>query len=250
MEKDYSDTCVLVTGASVGIGRETAKRFAARGARVAIVARRAELLDSLANEIVDDGGSSPLTITADLAAPESAPAVREAIDAEFARLDVLVNNAGGADRPGVALTDEVWTERFDINFHAKRRLTAALEPLLFDSPRGRVINLAGILEPQVVSASQAAVAACILWSKAYSRSVAARGMTVNCVAPGRVESEQIAKLFPDADSRAQFIEKDIPAGAFGAPEDVAELIVFLASEGAGYITGQVIAVDGGMSRSV
>ncbi len=238
----------MVTGASAGIGREVALTLAREGARLAVVARSADALEGLADEIAAGGAERPVVIAADLADRSAPAAVREAVVAGLGGADVLVNNAGAADPPGVALDEDAWRRLFELNFHAKRMLAEELRPHLAAGGQGRVVNLVGILEPFGVSAAQAAVAACILWAKGFSRVVAAEGITVNCVAPGRIESEQVTRHFPTPESRRAFAEQFIPAGRFGTPAEAAALVTWLCSAPASYVTGEAITVDGGMHR--
>jgi 3-oxoacyl-[acyl-carrier protein] reductase len=243
------DGCrAVVTGASAGIGRASALALAAEGVHVAIVARSAGDLELLAEEIAGAGMAQPLLVCADLT-DRSAPAfIRDQVERELGGVDILVNNAGQADPPGAALDEDAWRRIFELNFHAKRRLASELSPLLVNSGRGRVINMVGILEPFGVSAAQAAVAACITWSKGISRTVAADGITVNCLAPGRIDSDQMRRHFPTPESRQAFADQYIPMKRFGSPEEAAALVVWLASTAASYVTGETITVDGGMHR--
>lgn len=240
----------VVTGASAGIGRATALALSAEGADVVLVARRGDTLRGLADEIEHRDGRRPLVMEADLVDAASPARVVDGVERTHGRLDVIVNAAGAAEQPGASLTEELWQRQFDLNFHAKRRLVEASLPLLVASGRGRVVNFVGLLEPTVVSAAQAAVAACTLWSKALSRVVAADGITVNCIAPGRVDSEQVRRALPDGDAKDDFIRRRIPAGRFGTPEEAAALVTFLASGPAGYITGDTFSVDGGMHWAI
>lgn len=250
MDLHLTDRVAVVTGGSAGIGRATASLLAKEGAHVVIVARRADELAAAADQIEGSSGRRPLVVAADLVEAESAARVIDEVRARHGRLDVLVNAAGAAEQPGTVLTETVWQRQFELNFHAKRRLTEAALPLLEDSGRGRVVNFVGLLEPTVVSAAQAAVAACILWSKALARIVAPHGTTVNCIAPGRVDSEQVRRSLPDGEAKQAFIRQRIPAGRFGSPDEAAALVAFLASEQAAYITGDTISVDGGMHWSI
>ncbi|HEY0696718.1 MAG TPA: SDR family NAD(P)-dependent oxidoreductase, partial [Micromonospora sp.] len=207
----------VVTGAGAGIGRAVAEDLARHGARLLLVARRTGPLEETAERIVAGGGVRPAVLSSDLAAPDAARQIADTARSVLGGVGILVNNAGQADPPGVALDEAGWHRSFELNFHAKRRLAQELRPALEASGRGRVVNLVGLLEPTVVSAAQAAIAACRLWSKAFSREVAATGTTVNCVAPGRIDSEQLRRHFPTRDSRAEYAAAYIPARRFGAP---------------------------------
>lgn len=248
MDLDLNGRHAVVTGASAGIGREIAWALAREGVSVAIVARDGSRLDALAREMAEDGLPRPYAIAVDLSTREAPSAVRALVESEFGRVDILVNNAGQADPPAESLDEDAWRSSFELNFHAKRVLAEELRPLLAAGGRGRVVNLVGILEPFGVSAAQAAVAACILWSKGFSRAVAHEGITANCIAPGRIDSEQLRRHFPTAESQRVFADQYIPAGRFGTPAEVAALAVFLCSGAASYVTGETISVDGGMHR--
>jgi 3-oxoacyl-[acyl-carrier protein] reductase len=238
-----------VTGASRGIGRGIAEVMALEGCRVAIVARRARLLEELAAEIAAGGGPQPLIIVEDLTRPGALKAIRERVLAAFGRLDILVNNAGGSRPVQWDATEDEWLEGMRLNFELVRRLTNQFIPAMRAQRFGRIINITGANEPPGVNIASVAKAALHNWAKGLSRELAQDGITINCLPPGRINSEQIlGRLHPTPENRRAFIEANIPIGHFGEPEDMAYLVAFLASPLARYITGEVIHVDGGMHR--
>jgi 3-oxoacyl-[acyl-carrier protein] reductase len=251
MDLELSGRVAVVTGCSVGIGRATAKVLAAEGAQTVVVARRAPLLATLAQEIEAAGGRRPLALTMDLydrAAPER---LRDAVLGAFGRADILVNNAGGSRPMPWNSGDDAWDESFAINFTAVRKTTQAFLPGMIERTWGRVICVTGTAEPRQVNAAVAAKAGVHAWAKGLSREMGGHGITVNCIGPGRVHSEQIdEKLHPTPESQATFARDHIPLGHFGDAIDVAWLIAFLCSARARYITGERIHVDGGMHHAV
>ena len=241
-------TC-LVTGASRGIGRGAAKVLAAEGCRVAIVARRSQLLDELAAEIETSGAVRPVVIGEDLTAAGAPERVRDRVLEAFGGLDILVNNAGGSRPVKWNASEHEWHEGMTLNFELVRRLTNQFIPTMREQGWGRIINITGANEPPGINIASVAKAALHNWAKGLSRELARDGITVNCLPPGRINSEQILeRLHPTEQNREAFIAANIPIGFFGEPEDMAYLIAFLASPLARYITGEVIHVDGGMHR--
>ncbi len=249
MDLQLSGRTCLITGASVGIGRGVARVLAAEGVRLAITARRAPLLRELAGEIAASGAVPPLVVVTDITAEAAAATIRDTVLGAFGGLDILVNNAGASRPMTPDAADAEWDEAFALNFTAARRLTQAFLPSMRERKWGRIINITGSSEPLSTNGAMAAKAALQLWGKGLSRDVAADGVTVNAIPPGRIISEQIVeRLYPGEETRRRFAEENIPVGYFGEPRDIAHLVAFLASPLARYITGEVIRVDGGLQR--
>jgi len=250
MELELKGRVAVVTGTSVGIGREIARVLATEGVQTVVTARRANLLATLQDEIERAGSPRPLAVPLDLYEAGAAARLRDAALAAYGHVDILINNAGGSRTVPWDSPDSVWDESFSINFTAVRRLTQALLPGMIERRWGRVLCVTGSAEPSTVNAAVAAKAGVHAWAKGLSREIGRHGVTINCLAPGRVHSEQIAKrLHPTPESQAEF-SKNIPLGYFGDPGDVAFLAAFLCSPKARYITGERIHVDGGLHRSV
>jgi len=249
MNLNLQGKTAVVTGASVGIGRSIVKILAGEGINVAAVARR----DHLIHEMIkgEDLGSRVIAIQADLVDANSpAVAARRATE-ELGPIDILVNCAGGSRPASVTSADAYWDEAMVLNFTSARRLATELLPAMQRRSWGRIINISGIVEPRKLAAGTVAKGALQTWSKSLSCDIAKDGVTVNCIQPGRVASEQILqRVHPTEESRIEFIRQHIPAGHFGVPEDVANLVAYLASPLAQYITGTTIAVDGGMQHSI
>ncbi len=235
----------LVTGASQGLGRAIAVGLAAEGVKVAAVARRINLLEVLSAEIVAAGGENPHLIQADLYPDDAAERIAENALNAFGRVDILINAAGGSRPLPLSAPKAQWIEGLTLNFFRLRELTEALIPGMQKYGYGRVINLTGTREPRNLNAAHAAKAAVHVWSKGLSKVVAANGVTVNCIQPGKLRSEQIDKRWPTEESRREWAKKEVPMERMGEPHELADVAVFLASPRASYITGNIIAFDGG-----
>jgi 3-oxoacyl-[acyl-carrier protein] reductase len=237
----------LVTGGSSGIGRAIARQLAREGARVAVSARREEQLESLAAEIVADGGARPVIIVHDAMAEDYVESLATQASAGLGTVEILVNNAGGSRAFGKDATEEQWSEAMTLNFTRHRQLTHRLLPAMIAKGWGRIINITGKSEPEGLNGAFCAKAGITAWSKGLSREVGKHGITVNCIPPGRIMSDQIRRNYTP-EYREWQSEHEIPMGRYGEPEELADLAVFLASPRAGYITGAVYPVDGGLRR--
>jgi 3-oxoacyl-[acyl-carrier protein] reductase len=247
MDLQLRDKTALVTGASMGIGRAIAKGLAAEGVHVAVVARRSELLETLAEEIVAAGGTRPALIRQDIMAEDAAAALRDAALSALGSVDILINNAGGSRVLPIDAPEERWVEAMTLNFTRQRQIAHALLPQMIERRWGRIINITGKSEPEHLNGAFAAKAAVHAWAKGLSREVGQFGITINSIPPGRIMSEQIRRNYPE-DYRKHFAETEIPVRFWGEPEDLAVMAVFLASPLARYVTGTVIPVDGGLRR--
>ena len=248
MDLQLRDRTALVTGASVGIGRGIARALAAEGVRVAVTARRVDKLRDLAAEIVAAGGHEPVLIEQDMYAEDAAVRVADAARAGLGHVDILVNNAGGSRSfKELHVSEAQWQEAITLNFHRPRQLADALVDAMIERRWGRIVNITGKSEPEHVNGAFCAKAGLHSWAKGLSRMVGPHGITVNCIPPGRIHSEQIYRNYTP-EYRQWQCDNEIPVGRYGEPEDIAHLVCFLASPLAAYITGAVIPVDGGLRR--
>jgi len=247
MDLQLQGRTALVTGASMGIGRAIAMALAAEGVKLAVVARRRALLEELAREIEAAQNPRVAVIAQDIMAADAPQRIAAAALAALGQVEILVNCAGGSRPLPVDAPEERWEEAMTLNFTRLRQLTHEILPGMIERGQGRIINITGKSEPDRLNAAFAAKAAVHAWAKGLSRDIGRHGITVNSIAPGRIMSEQIRRNYPE-DERKRFSAAEIPLGAYGEPEDLANLAVFLASPRARYITGTVIPVDGGLRR--
>jgi len=250
MDLELKGRVAVVTGCSVGIGREVAKVLAAEGAQTVVVARRGNLLATLQDEIAQAGHLRPTAVTLDLYDRASPAKLHDAVMQAHGRADIVVNNAGGSRSMPWDSPDDAWDESFAINFTAVRKVAQAFLPGMIERNWGRIICITGSAEPGGVNAANAAKAGVHAWAKGLSRDIGKHAVTVNCLAPGRIHSEQIdQRVHPTPENQAAFAKANIPLGYFGEPYDMAYLVAFLCSPKARYITGERITVDGGLHRA-
>lgn len=248
MDLQLKARTALVTGASAGIGRGIARALAAEGVRLALTARRSDKLRELSAQIVAAGGLEPLCVAQDMLADDAAARIAQAASAGLGHVDILINNAGGSRSfKDLHVSEEAWHEAITLNFHRPRQLGDALIDSMIARRWGRVINITGKSEPEQINGAFCAKAGLHSWAKGLSRMVGPHGITVNCIPPGRIHSEQILRNYTP-EYRQWQSEHEIPMGRYGEPEDIAHLVCFLASPLASYITGAVIPVDGGLRR--
>jgi 3-oxoacyl-[acyl-carrier protein] reductase len=236
----------IVCGASSGMGLAIAEALAAEGANVAMFARRRDLLEREADRI------GALAVRGDLRDPSHlARLVERTVDA-FGGIDILVNNGGGPPR-GTALeaSDEDVESAVELLLLSAMRLTRLCLPYLGKSGRGRVINIESstVREPvDNLVLSNAVRPGVVGWAKTLAREVGPSGVTVNTIAPGQIDTERLKEVYPEG-PRPGDLER-IPLRRLGEPREIAEVVCFLASDRASYVTATVIAVDGGLTRSL
>ena len=242
---DFSGKVALVTGASRGIGAAVAKTLAAQGA-IVVAGARGKNAESTAGEIVAAGGKAD-AVDLDVTAPASVDAVVAGALARYGRVDILVNNAGIArDQLLMRMKREDWDAVMATNLTGAYTCSQAVLRSMIKQRAGRIINISSVVG-QMGNAGQvnyaASKAGLIGMAKALAREVASRGITVNVVAPGLIDTDMTKAISPGS---SEVWASQIPLGRLGTPQDVAWTVCFLASDEAAYITGQVLAVNGGM----
>lgn len=243
---DAGTKTALVTGASGDIGGAIARRLHEAGLHLALHYRSNEAAaNDLCQEIVADGGVAEI-YQADLRQPEASQALVESVHEKLGRLDVLVNNAGALQDALVSfMTDEQWGDVIETNLSAAFYVTRPAAMIMARQRQGKIINIcsdAGRLGGAGRANYSAAKSGLAGFTRALARELAGSGVQVNAVSPGFIESRMTADI---NDAKRKELLRAIPARRFGRPEEVAELVAYLAT-GGGYITGQEISVDGGL----
>ena len=241
---DLTGMTALVTGASGGIGSAIARALAGQGARLALSGSNAEKLEAFRAEL----GESHVALVGNLSDGAAVDALVPQAVEQLGKLDILINNAGVTrDNLAMRMKDEEWSDVIRINLEAAFRLSrAALKPMM-RARFGRIISITSVVgttgNPGQANYA-ASKAGLVGMSKALAQEIASRGITVNCIAPGFIQSAMTDAL-PDAQKQA--LNARIPAGALGSGDDVAAAAVYLASREAGDVTGQTVHVNGGMA---
>ena len=253
----------IVGGSSKGIGYAAARAIAREGAAVTLVARHADELERAAADLrTETGSENVLVVTADLSQPDDVQRVYEAAVERWGKVDVTVNNLGGPP-PGELqeFSDDEWQSAFDLSFSSAVRLNRLVLPGMRERKHGRIVTVLSktIKEPEErLGLSTVARTALSSYSKLLAQEVAADGITVNAVLPGSVETDRLRSVIAaQARANRRGVEEQagvrlasVPAGRFADPREVGDLIAFLASARAGFVTGQNIAIDGGQIKAL
>ena len=236
----------IVCGASAGIGLAVAESLADEGANVAMFARRRDLLEREAERV------GALAVRGDVTSPRDLERlVQRTVDA-FGGIDILVNNSGGPPRGGALdFDDDAVEEAVELLLLSVVRLTTLCLPYLARSGAGRVINITSstVKEPaEGLALSNAVRPGVVGWAKTLAREVGPQGITVNSIAPGRIDTDRIREIYPNGPTEDDLLA--IPLRRLGEPRELGDVVCFLASARASYVTGAVIAVDGGLTRGL
>jgi 3-oxoacyl-[acyl-carrier protein] reductase len=261
MDLGLRSKAAIVAASSRGLGKAVATALAAEGASVLVFSRSANAM-AAAQEIRRLTGAAAVGVQADVTRPSDLEHVVSEALSHFGRLDILVNNAGGPP-PGTfeQLSDERWQEAVELTLMSAIRLTRLCIPHLRASGRGRIINLTSVATREPIPnliLSNAIRAAVVGWSETLASELAKDAILVNCVAPGRIDTERVREL-DEANAMRQGVtyqqaraqqESAIPLGRYGSPDEFGAVVAFLASERASYVTGTTVYVDGGRLASV
>jgi len=244
---DLSGRTAIVTGASRGIGKAIALALAANGAKVACVARSADKLKETADEIAAAGGTAEIH-TLDVTNSEAVTKLVEGLAEKWGQLDIVVNNAGiTADTLIPRMTDEQWDSVIATNLRSVFLFTRAASQAMMRKRSGRIINISsvsGIMGNPGQANYSASKAGIIGFTRTVARELAGRKITVNAICPGFIASEMTAAMGATLD---EMIKEKIPAKRLGEANEIADAVLYLASDSAAYMTGEVITIDGGLT---
>jgi 3-oxoacyl-[acyl-carrier protein] reductase len=240
---DLTKKVAIVTGATGGIGGAIARALWTQGASVAVTGTRQSVLDAMAAEM----GDRCRGFVCDMSSREAVEKLLPAVETALGPIDILINNAGiTRDNLFVRMTDKDWDDVIEVNLTAAFRLTRLALRSMLRRRSGRVVSISSVVgvAGNAGQANYAAAKAGLLgMSKSFAKEVARRGITVNCVAPGYIETAMVSAF--DETRRAAAVD-EVPVDRFGTPEEVAAAVVFLASNEASYITGHTLHINGGM----
>jgi 3-oxoacyl-[acyl-carrier protein] reductase len=241
-----SGRTAIVCGASAGMGLAIAEAFAAEEMHVAMFARRRKVLEVEAERL------GALAVQGDVTNPQDCERLVERTVEAFGGIDVLVNNSGGPPRgPALEVDDESLEGAVALLLLSAVRLTNLCLPHLRKSPAGRVINIESstVREPaDNLALSNAIRPGVVGWAKTLAREIGPGAITINTIAPGRIDTERLAEVYPDGPTEEDL--KAIPLRRLGQPQEIATVVAFLASDAGAYVTGTVIPVDGGLTRGL
>lgn len=237
----------VITGASQGIGKAITKELAQEGVKVFAVARNEGLLKTLKDEIASSGGIVPVTFAQDIVADDGPGKIAAAAIAALGDVDILVNNAGRSQPVDVTGPEQPWVESMALDFDRPRQLTQALLPGMIARKNGTILNITSTYELRTINVSSVAKASIVMWSKQLAGQLGQYGITVNCLQPGLIDTQNTRNIFT-VEERKDYAAREIPLGDFGEPQDMANMATFLVSPRARYITGTVSVVDGGARR--
>jgi 3-oxoacyl-[acyl-carrier protein] reductase len=254
MDLGLRDRVALVTGASSGIGEAVALALASEGVRLAIAARRQERLKQVEREARLAGAPEARAFQADLTDSASIADLVSGVRGAYGRIDILVANGGGP-KPGtyLGLSLDDWDASYRTTLRSMLQLVGAVAPSMAAQGFGRIVALTSTSVKQPIAAlalSNAFRTALVSALKTLSSEVASKGVTVNAIATGRVRTQRLLELYDSEEDIERSARADVPIGRVAEPAEFAPMVVFLCSEPARYVTGQTIAVDGGLIKSL